>query len=1050
MTKYHIDFSMLRLILFFFLFLTLNTLALSVQTKAESPDQDNLGQAITLHFEGKYSESELKLTMLPKTPTEEFPIVATEIAQILRSLNSIAENECADSSVVANNIKNTSITGENYEWIYIIVIAQAECLLEAGHPSQAVKFLNNVYPMIKMETTFTEDLDARLVRMLADGIRKTEGIESEARYVYEQAHRFDFSDQLKSELYERSIESFLEASLPEEALLVGLKFEEELAASDDSWFRDYPLSQILLGKAYADLELFDESEIAASKALRSFLTLKTSGDIEYFDPLNPSKAIDPNFEEYLTISDAYILNRLGLLLDRQWRFSEAAAAYQLGIKLIEVNRDALDDYGFYFDITANYSHTLSFMEGQEEKARRYLEKFKDLNSEKGKEYPLEYANILNALAILIGDTGDLEKAKETFIAGVDLLDQSQYEDPNIHYVRAQLLNNLATLDLDNSEIEHYTLRAIEDLKAYSSDSADLVQVYSNLGVFYLETNNPNKALGVLDQMRTSMEIREHLSTSINFLNAALAHQLDNSFLSEEAFKKIIDWNLAYNDSTLSGLSLKDIHVWLPRLQSRWKLAGNTFEGIVRYCEKYPCSDEFFFGSLINLIQSAEFSIISVAEQAKHGLGDQQKIMFVELIAKYFNKPNMVYRASLSDDITSLINELQNAFPSSLTNLFDKSQNFKLADGSKLQAPRNSAIVKFFDTGRNIYRLDITHNSKKLIHLSSDGEQIAALFSNLREKVFQSSAKEIIAELDVAEKLLFADLSFDPRLIDTVYYSPETYMRSIPPTLLSIKEQLFSGDTAIVTLPSFSKEFLEQSTTDDEYDLAFMGFGAPGFSGDELAPNDVEFNENILRGIVKTKTVLKKFPPLKGALEELRNSERIMTKLGDTLILSGKTATKRHILDLLAIKSSKLISFATHGVPISEIKNGVYPSLLFNADQSTNDDGLLSTKDVLETSINADVIYLSTCDSASANTQEGQDWEGFVNSFLFAGAKSVIASSWKIEDTAAKTLHTYFSENLAEGLKPRFAMANAIKELRENDTFSHPMYWGAFSIFGALK
>ena len=81
------------LVSFFFLFLTLNTLALSSQTKAESSDQDNLGQAITLHFDGKYSESALKLTMLPKNPTKEFPVVATEIAQILRSLNSIAKNE---------------------------------------------------------------------------------------------------------------------------------------------------------------------------------------------------------------------------------------------------------------------------------------------------------------------------------------------------------------------------------------------------------------------------------------------------------------------------------------------------------------------------------------------------------------------------------------------------------------------------------------------------------------------------------------------------------------------------------------------------------------------------------------------------------------------------------------------------------------------------------------------------------------------------------------------------------------------------------------------
>ena len=276
------------------------------------------------------------------------------------------------------------------------------------------------------------------------------------------------------------------------------------------------------------------------------------------------------------------------------------------------------------------------------------------------------------------------------------------------------------------------------------------------------------------------------------------------------------------------------------------------------------------------------------------------------------------------------------------------------------------------------------------------------------------------------------------------------MRNIPAALLFSKIPVLSSETAIVTLPSFSYEFLEQEINNEEYDYAFMGFGAPGFLGDESAPYDENLNENILRGLVKTKIVLEKFPPLKGALEELRNSEKIMTNLGETLILSGELATKKRILNLLSGKSSKLISFATHGVPLPEMGNGYYPSLLFNANQSENDDGLLSTKDILKTSIRADVIYLSTCDSASANTQGGLEWEGFVNSFLFSGAKTVVASSWKIEDQAAKTLHTFFSENLTRGLKPRFAMANALKKLRKNDNFSHPMYWGPFSVFSAVR
>ncbi len=1026
----------------FFIASLLFPLGSKAELSKENNFFDQVQQAINLYYEGSYDKSQQILDALPKSARNDLNIEDLAIIKIIHSLNYIATKDCLTSNEIIKDITKTAITGEQYEFIFDLALTQSECLAASEKNIEKIQFIEKIYPFFRNQETFTPEIDAKFLRSIADAIRITEGIESEAKYVYDQTSRFDFSERFKTEFYERAINSFLEVFLPEEALMIGLQFEEEYAASKDKWARDYPLSQILIGKAYADLELFDESETAASNAFKDYLALHKIPDIDHFG--------SQKFEAYLTIDDAYILNHLGMLLDRQWRFSEAAASYQLAIKTIEDNLTVLDDYGFYFDITANYAHTLSFMDGQEKKAKQYLENFFNSNSDLLREYPLEHANLLNALAILYGNSGNIEKAKIAFITGIEVLDESQIDDSDMLYIRAQLLNNVSTLEVDNTKIEHYSLRAIEDLTASGSNPIDLGQAYSNLGVFYLDNNNTSKALGILKQLRNIVDIQDNLSTLINFLNATLAHQINNNFLDEETFKELVDWNVKYHSSTLNGLSLKDIHVWLPRLQSRWELAGNTFEAIVHYCGQYGCSDEFMFGSLINLIQQADFSIISVAEQAKQRFSGAKKSFFVEFIAGYFNRPDMVNRASLSNDVTDLINELQNIYPSSLSTTFDKSQNFKLFDGSKLQAPKHSAIVKFFDTGRNVYRLDITSTSKKLIQLTSNGEQIAALFNNLREKIFQSSVEEINDDLDVIGKLLFADLSFERKLIDTLYYSPETYMRSIPATLFSIKKQFFSDDTAIVTLPSFSNEFIQQAKTDDEYDLAFLGFGAPGFLGNKLALNDTELNGNILRGIVKTKTVLNTFPSLKGAAEELKNAERIMTELGDTIVITGKMATKRRIIDLLSKKSARLISFATHGVPISEIKNGLYPSLLFNSDRSTNDNGLLSTKDVLNSSIKAEVVYLSTCDSASANSKEGRDWEGFVNSFLFAGAKSVVASSWKIEDQAAKTLHTLFSANLAKGIKPRFALANALKELKLKEAFSHPMYWGAFSLFGALR
>ena len=91
--------------------------------------------------------------------------------------------------------------------------------------------------------------------------------------------------------------------------------------------------------------------------------------------------------------------------------------------------------------------------------------------------------------------------------------------------------------------------------------------------------------------------------------------------------------------------------------------------------------------------------------------------------------------------------------------------------------------------------------------------------------------------------------------------------------------------------------------------------------------------------------------------------------------------------------------------------------------------------------------LAACESGKSHVRSGDEHVGLTQAIMTAGAKSVVASLWSVNDSATRALFETFYANLTQGEAPVFALQHAQQEVRQRAHWQHPYYWAAFTVSG---
>ena len=168
-------------------------------------------------------------------------------------------------------------------------------------------------------------------------------------------------------------------------------------------------------------------------------------------------------------------------------------------------------------------------------------------------------------------------------------------------------------------------------------------------------------------------------------------------------------------------------------------------------------------------------------------------------------------------------------------------------------------------------------------------------------------------------------------------------------------------------------------------------------------------------------------------------------------VDGSAFTDQAILNDPSIGDQQVLVFVTHGFfgdgfCITE------PALLTSL--GDEGDALLSATEILDMEISADLVFLAACDTARtgegaqglAALFDGAQLDGLVRSFIYAGARAVLATHWVADDKAADAItRQFFSE--ARGTPMHEALRNAQASLMQKSDTAHPYFWAPYVVIG---
>jgi CHAT domain-containing protein/Tfp pilus assembly protein PilF len=148
---------------------------------------------------------------------------------------------------------------------------------------------------------------------------------------------------------------------------------------------------------------------------------------------------------------------------------------------------------------------------------------------------------------------------------------------------------------------------------------------------------------------------------------------------------------------------------------------------------------------------------------------------------------------------------------------------------------------------------------------------------------------------------------------------------------------------------------------------------------------------------------------------------------------------------------RTVHFATHALLNSQHPelSGIVLSLVDK--NGSNVDGYLRLHDIYNLKLNADLVVLSACSTALGKEIKGEGIIGLTRGFMYAGSPRVVASLWKVDDSATAALMTIFYRKMhVENLRPAAALRAAQVEMMKDSRWRSPYYWAPFVLHGEWR
>ncbi len=219
---------------------------------------------------------------------------------------------------------------------------------------------------------------------------------------------------------------------------------------------------------------------------------------------------------------------------------------------------------------------------------------------------------------------------------------------------------------------------------------------------------------------------------------------------------------------------------------------------------------------------------------------------------------------------------------------------------------------------------------------------------------------------------------------------------------------------------------------------------------------------LLRSLAGDPEALAQLPPLRHAWSEARTVAACFPR-GRALTGNGLTPDSLAALRR-ELGGYRVVHFATHAL-VDADDPGRSALVVTAGRPGARDDGLVTAEDILRSwHLDADLVTLSGCRTASGQPTLSDEYLGFTQALLAAGARTVLESRWSVDDDATSLLMGRFYADLtgragdgsgapmppAEALREAQRWLRSLRDPGGRAPFAHPVYWAGFRLVGAAR
>lgn len=335
-----------------------------------------------------------------------------------------------------------------------------------------------------------------------------------------------------------------------------------------------------------------------------------------------------------------------------------------------------------------------------------------------------------------------------------------------------------------------------------------------------------------------------------------------------------------------------------------------------------------------------------------------------------------------------------------------------------------SIIHIIDLGNSI-ELVVQSPDKSLHHQSLEAKLVRLhadqVLQTLQDQNFAHTKNQVILDYSQAlYNLLIAPIKRYLPPDGTLVFTLDTSFQSLPIGLLHDgKDYLLKHYNIAETLGSK----VRQPKLLPKKQLRALIAGLSKFSPNFKAPNAPKY-----------------LTQLASVLQEVAN---VKEQTNSSLLLLNEEFTYKRFLEEVSRKNFPIIHLTTH----AQFSSLPQLTMFFSWDKPINlleFDSLLKQKN----QINEDAIellVLSACQTAKGNKRSALGIAGIAAQ---AGARSTVATLWRVDDKSTALLMKEFYKQLKNGKIKAEALRLAQLSLQSNPDYSHPYYWAGFLLIGS--